>query len=367
MSRRVYFILVCCSAFLFSQSANAFNFLKGSHGDTTVQTASDDAAHEEDLQQQLKNTEMKIAQLNIEMTSLTQQLKTENTELEKLQQQQDLTQAELTKQKTTLAQQVKIVYELGQSQGLKTLLNPDDLNSTNRHLYYYRSLNEARLKSLTDIKQTLAALETSMAAIKQHENNLKTMLAQKQKQQHNLQLTLTKREQVVVALKTVQTKVPETKVATTNQKALQTTLATALDNQEIEVGTEAYKNVRGKLPWPIQGPIVASFGSTSESHQHLRGVVIKATEGTPVHAVTTGKVIFANWLRGFGLLVIINHGDGYMSLYGRNQALYAQVGDTVKPGDVIAAIGNSGGYAKSSLYFEIRHNGTPIDPHTWCA
>ena len=129
-----------------------------------------------------------------------------------------------------------------------------------------------------------------------------------------------------------------------------------------------FPQLRGKLKWPVRGSIIGAYGSSlGVKDRFLSGVIIKSSNNTPVHSIYPGKVIFANWLRGFGLLVIVNHGNGYMSLYARNHALFSKVGDTVTPHDMIATIGNTGGFAGPSLYFEIRHNGIPVDPNLWCS
>ena len=130
----------------------------------------------------------------------------------------------------------------------------------------------------------------------------------------------------------------------------------------------SFNDLRGKLHWPVQGKIAARFGSLLDvGNRRLSGTLIKASPGTAVHAIYNGKVVFANWLRGFGLLVIVNHGNGFMSLYARNQALYAKMGDQVKSGDIIATTGNSGGFSRSGVYFEIRQNGAPKNPKIWCS
>ena len=125
-----------------------------------------------------------------------------------------------------------------------------------------------------------------------------------------------------------------------------------------------FNQLHGKLEWPLKGSITTLTNDINSPHHG--GIIINAAEGTPVHAIYAGKVIFANWLRGFGLLVIINHGNGFMSLYARNQAIYTKVGADINPREVISAIGNSGGYHKPSLYFEIRRNGNPVDASQWC-
>jgi septal ring factor EnvC (AmiA/AmiB activator) len=123
--------------------------------------------------------------------------------------------------------------------------------------------------------------------------------------------------------------------------------------------------LKGKLPWPVKGRLAQRFGSP-RSEGIWDGVLIDASEGMEVQAVTRGKVVYAEWLRGYGLLTIIDHGQGYMTLYAFNQSLYKRMGDQVKAGDVIASVGQSGGRSQSGLYFGIRKKGVPIDPLEWC-
>lgn len=134
-------------------------------------------------------------------------------------------------------------------------------------------------------------------------------------------------------------------------------------------GTEhtPFLTLRGRLQWPSRGKLTTRYGSARKVGKlKWQGVNIKAPEGTEVHAISHGRVAFSDWLRGFGLLTIIDHGDGYMSLYGGNQSLFKEVGDWVEAGEVIAGVGNSGGRKNSALYFEIRHNGKPTNPLKWC-
>ncbi len=129
-----------------------------------------------------------------------------------------------------------------------------------------------------------------------------------------------------------------------------------------------FESLQGKLPWPTVGSVLIHFGEQVErGGLHYTGVLIQAPLGQPVYAIYPGRVVFANWLQGFGLLLIIDHGDGYMTLYGHNQILYKKVGDMVRTAEQIAAVGNSGRHVPTGLYFEIRHNSEPIDPQQWCA
>ena len=129
-----------------------------------------------------------------------------------------------------------------------------------------------------------------------------------------------------------------------------------------------FASARGKLPWPVDGRLVARYGTPrgGDARTKWDGVLIGAPAGSQVRAVHGGRVVFADWLRGAGLLVILDHGNGYLSLYGHNQSLLRSAGDVVKAGDPIATVGNSGGQAASALYFAIRQNGRPSDPAQWC-
>jgi septal ring factor EnvC (AmiA/AmiB activator) len=128
---------------------------------------------------------------------------------------------------------------------------------------------------------------------------------------------------------------------------------------------DAFARLRGKLTWPVAGKLVASFGQTRAGGVKWDGVLLAGTQGTPVRAVYHGRVVYADWLSGLGLLTIIDHGDGYLSLYGHNERLYKEVGERVTAGDTIATLGDSGGRSSPALYFEIRKGGKPVDPRPW--
>jgi len=155
----------------------------------------------------------------------------------------------------------------------------------------------------------------------------------------------------------------ETQVAEEpQQKAPQRSADTAL---AADLPSGAFESLRGRLPAPIAGKVVARFGAKRGDGPTWRGMFIKAPEGTDVRAIAAGRVVFANWMRGYGNLIIVNHGGEYLSIYGNNQTLMKQAGDAVKPGDVIASAGNTGGNEESGLYFELRHLGKAFDPAGW--
>jgi septal ring factor EnvC (AmiA/AmiB activator) len=128
---------------------------------------------------------------------------------------------------------------------------------------------------------------------------------------------------------------------------------------------KAFAELQGQLPWPVQGAIVERFG-TRRFETTWDGAVIGASEGAAIHAVAAGRVVYADWLRGYGLMLIVDHGKGYMSLYAFNQSLHKSVGEYVKTGDIVASVGRSGGRASAALYFGIRQKGRAVDPEKWC-
>lgn len=317
--------------------------------------------------QELKASEITLAKLTLEIAHINQQQAKEELKLSELKNQEHTLQTKLSSQHDALAQQVRAAYQLGKLNEIKILFNQENPYTLSRHLGYYRYLTKERLDLISATKETLHSLTETMQSITDHKNDLQKLLVQKKQQQEKQELTQKLRQRLIAQLnQKVQTKQQQSSIALANQQALQETFnqLPALDNLNKQ---QPFANLQGKLAWPTRGKLIASFGSPlSTEGQHLSGVIIQAPQGTPVKAISSGKVVFANWLRGFGLLVIIDHGNNYMSLYARNQALHAKVGEKVKPGDLIASLGNTGGYELSSLYFEIRKNGIPINPSFWC-
>jgi len=327
----------------------------------------DNQVQSANLQQQLKTAELEIGKLSGQVIHLTQALAAQQKILDTLAVTQQETQLKLKIQDDALAHQLRAAWQLGSQNQLKILLNQESLSAANRHLMYYKTMNEARAKLIMAIQQNLTLLQATLKASKAHQQTLKKLLAEKEYQQKRQQRILTLRQGLITALGSqTQSKQQQIDTLLANQQALQETI-TRLKQKEITLTGLPFNQLQRKLAWPVKGTFVTSYGSlTDGSNQRSYGTVIKAPTGTPVHAIYSGRVVFADWLRGFGLLIIINHGNQYMSLYGRNQAIYIKPGQIVRTGDVIAATGNSGGYNNSALYFEMRQNGTPINPAIWC-
>lgn len=320
----------------------------------------------QDLHQQLKTAEIAIGDLSKQVIQLNRSLQDEETTLKTLKLEQEKYLKKLREENTTFAQQIRTTYLLGGAQQWKVILNQQDLNAINRHFTYYRYLSQSRLHLISDIKHTLTAFTNSIRSTHLHQQNLKKLLAEKQDQQlQQLRYVKARQDLIEKINERIRTKKQEMESLLANQKNLQDTLDNLpVDNSNFD--SQSFAELETKLTWPVNGLITSSYGSLLDTGGHLNGVIIQTAIGTPVHAIYKGKIIFANWLRGFGLLVIIDHGNNYMSLYARNQAIYAEIGSFVNTGDVIAITGSSGGFTTPSLYFEIRHNGIPANPVRWC-
>ncbi len=365
-----FLLLLCLNA---AASANPFSTKKFALSQVNNQILSlretivENQQRQATLLQQLKTIETTLGKLNGQLTHLTRALAEEQQILTSLKMTQQKMLAKLKLQNNALAEQLRATYQLGEMQHWKIMLNQENVGSMSRHVTYYRYLNLARLKLISQMKENLILLTQSIQASNMHQQTLKYLVAKKQRQQEYQQRTLDLRQKLIAALG-IQTKTKQQQIDSLlqNQKALQETIA-KLKEQSITISGQSFNQLQGKLTWPIKGSLLTAFGSLLDDGSHRSmGVMINSQPGTPVRAIYSGKVIFADWLRGYGLLVIINHGHSYMSLYGRNQTIYAKVGNYVKTGDVIASTGNSGGYKRASLYFEVRQNGSPVNPSTWC-
>ena len=299
-------------------------------------------------------------------------LERQQRRLTELEQERAASQRELDKHRQVLERQLRAAYAMGRQEKLKILLNQQDPTVVSRMLVYYDYLNAARFEQMDLIQQNLNKLDKLEQEISVEEERLEQLMAKVQSEQQQLLSASKQREQIVASLnQQLQNKAEELAGLQADEKQLQSLLLELQDAlADIPLDPAAhdpFSSLKGNLPWPAKGRLGASFGSTREVGK-LRwdGVLIQAPEGQEVRSVHYGRVAFADWLRGFGLLLIIDHGDGYMSLYGFNQSLFKETGEWVEAGEVIAQVGSSGGRPTSGVYFGIRHNGEPIDPKAWC-
>lgn len=335
------------------------------------------------------------------LKTLQGQVEQKRQNLSKIRQEKQSLQDEVAKQNKELAGQIKAAYAMGQKEQLKLLLNQQDPALSSRMLVYYDYLNKARLTKLAGISESMQHLDRLGKQQQQETELLEKNLEQKKSEQiavdgvrkrraellTQLKSDFSSNEQQIIHLKESENKLKNLVSSlqrSTNDLTFEVEQTKKL-HKAAEVQSEPAKDLpdsrddfsklkgdfsslKGQLPWPVKGRLTNKFGSArAESTESIwDGVLIDASEGTEIRAITSGKVVYSDWLRGYGLLIIIDHGKGYMTLYAFNQSLYRQVGEWVDAGEVIASVGQSGGRSHSGLYFGIRNKGKPVDPLEWC-
>jgi septal ring factor EnvC (AmiA/AmiB activator) len=320
------------------------------------------------LQSDLKSHELAIAKnakaLNMAENSV------KNTE--KQQQKQKLKEKELNTKQTELrallASQLKSAYMAGSSDYAKMLLNQENTAQVERTLSYYNYLNKARIEQLEELKALQQQIADNQAQLAKTKNKLVALFEEQKRRQNALVNAQTKRQK---NLKQLQLKLAKTEDSIDYLKENEQMLLTTIEELEQEsvekIELLGLSKNKGKLSWPTAGRLKHKFGQRKHAGIDWKGVLINAPVGASVNNVQNGQVVFADWLKGFGWVIVIDHGEGYMSLYGHAQTLLKDVGDMVREGETVALVGQSGGQASSGLYFEIRHKGRAVNPVTWCS
>ncbi|WP_198144039.1 murein hydrolase activator EnvC family protein [Gilvimarinus agarilyticus] len=322
------------------------------------------------LQQELETSETQIGELEEKVETISDEIETQDADLQSLQQQQRQLERSRQAQRSQIASQVRSAYQSGPQSPLRLLLNQQSPERITRLSKYHDYLLQARNDKLKSYLATLAELSELEPKIVAQRDGLRQRRDQLSAKQQQLLQQQQERSSTLAKLgKIIDSKDAKLVAERQNGQRLQALLdeMTATFGQAAPAGA-AFSGLRGKLPWPADGKLRHKFGSDRVGNQlSWEGVVIDARPGSPVLAVHSGRVIFAEYLRGQGLLIIVDHGEGYMSLYAHNQTLLKRPGDRVTGGEVIARVGNTGGQSYSGLYFEIRHKGQPTNPSAWLA
>ena len=322
--------------------------------------------------QRLKNIEVRIGERAYVLKKINRHLRKQKRELKKLKKQKQKTHTKLAKQRKLLSEQIRSAYMIGKQEYLKLLLNQENPAAIDRTLTYYDYFHQARSHHIDEAAITINKLDALTAKVKVKTSELKKLRQQQREEKQKLEDDFIDRSVIVKAItKDIAKKGQRLKKLTADEKLLQQLLK---DIRHIMPSTlteidkrETFRKRRGRLKWPVKGKVKRLFGkSRHAANLKWNGVLIASKEGKNVKAISHGRVAYADWLRGYGMLLIIDHGDGYMTLYGYNQALYKEAGDWVEEGEVIATVGRSGGQSKSALYFEVRVKGRPSNPTKWC-
>jgi len=359
------------------------------------------------LNAQLSEVEKLYGNAAALLRMLKNQVEQKRQNLTKIRQEMRGLEDEMATQSNEIAGQMKSAYMMGQKEKLKLLLNQQDPALSSRMLVYYDYLNKARLAKLAGISESMQHLERLDRQQQQETELLEKNLKQKQVEQMTADDARKRRAKLLAQLKndfsSNEQQIAQLKESENKLKNLMSSLQKSSNDVSFEAEAEAkqaqakilprpaealaepvpvsadsgtdfskpkgdFSALKGQLSWPVKGRLSNKFGSArTESEQRVwDGVLIEASEGTEIRAISRGKVVYSDWLRGYGMLTIVDHGEGYMSLYAFNQSLYRKVGEWVDVGDVIASVGQSGGRSQSGLYFGIRSGGKSVDPLEWC-
>jgi septal ring factor EnvC (AmiA/AmiB activator) len=278
-------------------------------------------------------------------------------------------ETQVQENRAALAGQLRAAYLIGRQEPLKLLLNQKDPALAGRMFVYYSYFGRARagqIKLIEDDVQRIAELQSELEA---QDEELAGLEKQQRARLHEFEQARSARSHVLASLDAQSHSRAQNLERLRSQQGglekLLRELRAAMERFPIE-GNDAFTRLRGKLAWPVSGQLLARFGEArAGGGVRWDGVLVGTERGAPVKAVCQGRVIYADWLPGLGLLTIVDHGDGYLSLYGHNERLYKAAGERVAAGDTLAAAGDSGGSPRPELYFEIRKAGKPVDPLPW--
>ncbi len=321
-----------------------------------------------DEQQALADAERAINRVSAELKSLDDELQTLNENMQGLQSQRVSLEAALDERRALINQLIQEQYRQGRQPRLQLLLKQEDPERLDRMLRYYDHLNAELTQQLKTYQDQLESLGTTRSQIGSTEEQIALRRQQLSEEQAQLEKAKSDRQAAIARIAQVQQQEQQRLTSLRrDQQELENLLAEiqkSLEAARLAQDSQQFANLKGRIPWPIEGRLLRTYGS-QRSGVAFEGLLIGGNTGAQVRAVHQGRVVFSDWLRGYGLVMILDHGGGYMSLYGHNQTLLRQPGDWVTSGQPIATVGNSGGHEEVGLYFAIRHQGRPVNPSEW--
>ncbi|MCA0900329.1 MULTISPECIES: murein hydrolase activator EnvC family protein [Microbulbifer] len=322
------------------------------------------------LLRDLEANEKDISELLQRIDKIKSDMQSRGEKLQELKQEEKQLEESRRSMQRRVEQEVAAAYRLGRQEQVKLLLNQQDPQHIARQLRYHDYFLQQRSRVIDDYVSTLDQLSTVSTGIERERNTLARERDQLEDKRRALVSAQTKRQRTLDKLaRQLASKGGELDQLHSDRSRLQRlvdevgrAIATLINPSD----ETPFAKQRGRMQWPAKGRRANAFGQRRANGITWTGVTLRANEGNPVRAIHRGRVVFSDYLRGQGMLIILDHGDGYMSLYGQNQSLTRAVGEWVERGDTIAKVGNTGGASQSGLYFEIRRNGKPQDPTAWC-
>ena len=322
---------------------------------------------------ELEQREKDVAALAIAGRGLDRVVGEQTRVAQELRVRESQAQTALAEQTRRLAESLRTAYAMGRTDGLRMLLNQEDPVRASRVLSYFAYFNRERVRGIQAVEASAARLTRLAGDAEREAGRLREFALEQEAARVRLEAAKQERAQVLAALE--QTIVSrEADLVSLGRDAENLRLLVehlrqrAQIKAELEIRRDPFATRQGRLAWPLlEGRIQAAFGTQKpESDSTWDGCLLAAREGEEVRTIYDGRVVYADWLVGFGLLLVIDHGDGFLSFYGHNEALLKDVGEWVSAAEVIALSGNSGGRDEPVLYFAIRHHGEALDPARWC-
>ena len=319
------------------------------------------------LEARLKKDELAIAVVAKKVNETNTQLTTTKTSIAKLKQEKIKLLQQKQQQQKLLAQQLRAAYSNGDHDYLKLILNQEKPASIQRTLTYYQYFNKARIDEIKHFEKTVADIAKVTEQQQQQAEKLVQLQQQQLAQQAQLKESNKARKGTIKQLnRQLLSKQEQLQKLQSEEENLTIELNKLQQLAREELDLAGLDKLQHKLAWPVKGRLLKRFGNRKQGYLKWKGVLIAASIGKNVNSIHSGKVLFSDWLNGYGLVIVVDHGNGYMSLYGHNQALLKNVGDRVETGEPIALVGQSGGQSRPALYFEVRHDGKTVNPKIWC-
>jgi len=321
---------------------------------------------------ELEGTETRIGELSQTLTTLQDDINSAESRMQRTRRSRDQALKDVERERETLKHQIRAAYQIGRQGRTKLLLNQEDPAAIGRVLTYYDYLAKARserIQSFTTAARALRKLEDQLAG---EIRSLEALFAKRKRSLDALEETRDQREQAVATLESkIRDSVLEVEQLEADEQQLRDLLA-SLEDVLADIplvldDDEPITQRKGAVDWPLRGRLLAGFGQPKAGNIRWKGLWIAADEGDPVKAVASGRVAYVGWMHRYGVLVVLEHDDGWYSLYGHNQTAYVQIGEWVRSGEAVSAAGNSGGHRESGVYFELRKGQRAVDPIGWLA
>lgn len=323
------------------------------------------------IETELVQVEIKASQISANMRLIRREIESAEKKIAEKDKERISIERRITQQNGAIIEQIRAAHKLGDQEPIKLLLNQEDPKAISRMFKYYDYFLEARGEKIEGYVTDVTALTSVIETINKNKLELVSSRKSLSLQQEKLTVQVAKRkstlDKIQLTMADDQKRLGGLQKQRRQLEQLLNAVQEAVEDLVLPSQSQSFKSRKGKLRWPLKGRVAHHFGAARNGPIKWQGWLINANAGTEVKSVHQGRVVFSNYLRGFGLLLIIEHGNGYMTLYGHNQELLKDTGDSVQTNEVVARAGNTGGLEKSALYFEIRSQGKPANPKTWMA